>query len=244
MKSDPILSIVTVVFNDLEALKKTVQSVVELEFKNFEYIIIDGGSTDGTLEYIYSITNNSVRCLSEKDDGIFDAFNKGINLSTGLWVHLLNAGDIYMDKNVFANVNFDSEKDFICFPVLKRKKKDYVWKPELFYENIFVNVSHPGLLVKRIFYKTSEMYPVNFKYVSDSYFIWNNVVPEKSLIHETTLVEMADGGYSTKWKLQHEIEKQSLIFLSKLSLVNRLKLHIKYFLAGMLKFFLMLKDRF
>lgn len=240
MKSDPILSIVTVVFDDLEALKRTVHSVHELEYKNFEHIIIDGGSTDGTLEYIKSITNSSVRWFSEKDDGIFDAFNKGIDLSAGLWVHLLNAGDIYIDKKVFANVNFDSDKDFICFPVLKRKKKDYLWKPELFYENIFVNVSHPGLLVKRIFYKTSEMYPVKFKYVSDSYFIWKNVTPEKSLIYENTLVEMSDGGYSTKWKLQHEIEKQLLIFSTKLSLVNKLKLHSKYFFAGILKLFFLI----
>lgn len=237
MKFYPILSIVTVVFNDLDALKKTVNSVLELEFRNFEYIIIDGGSTDGTLEYIKSINNASVRWLSEKDEGIFDAFNKGINLSSGLWVHLLNAGDIYTEKKVFTNVSFDSEKDFICFSVLKKKKKDYVWKPKPFYENLFINVSHPGLLVKRSFYETSEMYPVNFKYVSDSYFIWNNVVPKDSLIYDNILVEMADGGYSTKWKLQHEIEKQSLIFSSKLSLVNRLKLHIKYFLAGILKFF-------
>ena len=106
MSSGPKLSIVTVVYNDLKALIKTVNSVVQLEFDDLEYLIVDGGSTDGTQEYIQSLSLPYLKWISEDDRGIFDAFNKGIKLATGAWVHLLNAGDVYNESNVFSKIDF------------------------------------------------------------------------------------------------------------------------------------------
>ena len=236
MSSGPKLSIVTVVYNDLEALIKTVNSVVQLEFDDLEYLIVDGGSTDGTQEYIQSLSLPYLKWISEDDRGIFDAFNKGIKLATGAWVHLLNAGDVYNESNVFSKIDFSVKKDFLCFSVLKRKTKYFIWSPESKYNDAFVDVSHPGLVVKRSYYLAVNMYSLDYKFISDSYFIWHNVSPDKSLLYEAILVDMADGGYSTNWHLQHELEKQLLIVSAKISLLNKLKLHLKYFLAGTCNF--------
>jgi glycosyltransferase involved in cell wall biosynthesis len=232
----PKLSVVTVVFNDLKALKKTVNSVLELEFQSLEYVIVDGGSTDGTKEYIQSLSIPFLKWSSEADQGIFDAFNKGIKSATGTWVHLLNAGDTYNGRDVFSKIDFSVKQDFLCFSVLKRKKKDFIWLAKARYNNAFVDVSHPGLVVKRNYYLSISMYSLEYKFISDSHFIWHHVSPGRSILYETILVDMADGGYSTNWRLQHEIEKQLLIFSAQITLLNKLKLHLKYFLAGVYNF--------
>jgi len=93
-----MLSIITVVYNDYDGIRKTISSIVNnsklLATRDFEYIVIDGGSTDKTLDIIYK--NDSVIdvLISEKDNGIYDAMNKGVHLSKGDWVYFLNAGDV------------------------------------------------------------------------------------------------------------------------------------------------------
>lgn len=93
-----MLSIITVVYNDYDGIRRTISSIVNnsklLATRGFEYIVIDGGSTDKTLDIIYD--NDSVVdvLISEKDNGIYDAMNKGLHLSKGDWVYFLNAGDV------------------------------------------------------------------------------------------------------------------------------------------------------
>ena len=235
MKLVPKLSIVTVVYNDLDALKDTVESVSELNLDGYEHIIIDGGSTDGTKEYIESLDRSFLRYSSEPDEGIFDAFNKGIRMSRGEWVHLLNAGDLYANKNVFSDINFSTTKDFMCFPVYLKRKSPFTRYPKLAHD-IFIDVGHPGLLVKRDYYTLAGMYSIEYKFVSDSHFIWNHVKPDKSIIYKKTLVHMEDGGYSTVLRLQHELEKHHLIFFSRIPVVDKIKLHFKYLIYGVYRF--------
>ena len=235
MSFGPTLSIVTVAYNDLDALRMTVESVIQIDFHDLEYIIIDGGSTDGSKEYLESLSIPYLNWISESDEGIFDAFNKGIRLASGAWVHLLNAGDFYSAAEVFSAINFSEEYDFICFSVLKKKKKDYVWVPKIEHNPSFVNVAHPGLVVRRDFYLAVAMYSVRFKFVSDSHFIWRYVSPENSEIYDIVLVEMADGGYSTRWSFEHELEKHKLIASSEIGVFSKVRLHFKYFIAGVYK---------
>ena len=97
----PLISIITVCYNSGETISKTIDSVISQSSRNFEYIIIDGGSVDGTIELIKSYEplfyNNEIPFIwkSKKDDGIYDAMNKGINLSCGTLIALLNSDDWY-----------------------------------------------------------------------------------------------------------------------------------------------------
>lgn len=107
----PLISIVTVVFNGEKTLEKTIQSVLNQTYNNIEYIIIDGGSTDRTLEIIKKYEDKIDYWQSEPDKGIYDAMNKGIGLATGDWINFMNAGDYFYKEsvieNVFSNKNYD-----------------------------------------------------------------------------------------------------------------------------------------
>jgi glycosyltransferase involved in cell wall biosynthesis len=90
-------SIVTITFNDIKNLKKTIESVIAYKNRlNIEYVVVDGGSTDGTLEYLNSIKNDIDVLVSEKDNGIGDAWNKGIKLCSSNNINLLNSGDVHL----------------------------------------------------------------------------------------------------------------------------------------------------
>lgn len=103
-KEKPLISIVTVVYNGEQYLEETIQSVIHQTYDNVEYIIIDGGSTDGTVNIIKKYENVIDYWVSENDRGISDAFNKGYSLSIGCIVAILNADDYYFDSNVILKV--------------------------------------------------------------------------------------------------------------------------------------------
>ena len=108
-------SIVTVVLNARYDLIDTIKSLRQQNYKNFEYIIIDGGSTDGTLEVINNNLDIIDKWKSEKDSGIYDAMNKGISLCEGRYIGMLNAGDKYKQNGLelINNYLIDADFDFI-----------------------------------------------------------------------------------------------------------------------------------
>jgi glycosyltransferase involved in cell wall biosynthesis len=103
---NPKISIITVCFNCKDDIEDTIISVTEQKYSNIEYIIIDGGSTDGTLDIIRKYDSQIDLFISEPDNGIFDAMNKGIKAATGIWMNFMNAGDRFYDGNVLSRINF------------------------------------------------------------------------------------------------------------------------------------------
>lgn len=99
-ENSPIVSVVTVVINDPEALRKTILSVASQGYSQLRHIVIDGGSNDGTLSVIQEYESVIDFWVSEPDCGIYDAMNKGIAQATGQWLFFLNAGDVFYDNNV------------------------------------------------------------------------------------------------------------------------------------------------
>lgn len=108
-------SIITVVLNDLENLKKTITNLKSQSCQDYEYIIIDGQSKDGTLEYLeeMTLTEENIRYISEKDTGIYNAMNKGIALAQGEYILFLGAGDVLYDDNTLHYIMNVSRADIV-----------------------------------------------------------------------------------------------------------------------------------
>jgi glycosyltransferase involved in cell wall biosynthesis len=103
-KNIPTITVITVVRNNKDLLEQTILSIVNQSYKNLEYIIIDGASTDGTLDVIKKYDDKISFWLSEPDDGIYAAMNKGIDKATGEWVNFMNCGDVFYNADVIHEI--------------------------------------------------------------------------------------------------------------------------------------------
>lgn len=98
------ISIITVCFNADSVIEQTINSVLSQRYENLEYIIVDGKSTDNTIEVLKKIVDKRIKWISEPDKGLYDAMNKGIEMATGEWMCFMNAGDRFVDNNTVSNV--------------------------------------------------------------------------------------------------------------------------------------------
>jgi len=179
----PKLSIVTVVLNGEKYLEETIQSVLNQSYKNFEYIIIDGGSSDKTLEIIKKYEKEITYWLSEKDRGIYDAFNKGMELSRGEYIGIANSDDIYVDGafNILANyIKEYPEKDFIFGSVKKHWGLLHGYQPWKIHFSWGFYTSHStGFFIKRNSAKKVGLYNLKYKYSSDYDYFYRMIIKEK-----------------------------------------------------------------
>lgn len=102
--NNPLISVVTVAYNAVATIERTILSVINQTYPNIEYIIIDGGSTDGTVDIIKKYKDKIAYWVSEPDKGIYDAMNKGISVATGEWINFMNAGDCFYNNDVVKNI--------------------------------------------------------------------------------------------------------------------------------------------
>ena len=100
----PSISIVTAVYNGNNTIEETIRSVISQTYDNFEYIVIDGSSSDGTIEKLMQYDDQIDYWISEPDKGVYDALNKGIDLARGEWIYFLGADDVLVDSNVLKRI--------------------------------------------------------------------------------------------------------------------------------------------
>jgi glycosyltransferase involved in cell wall biosynthesis len=122
----PLITVVTVVYNSIANLEKTICSVTEQDYSKIEYIVIDGGSTDGSIDIIQKHASNISVWISEKDNGIYDAMNKGVNMASGDWICFLNSGDVFVDSHIIGQVVAEinqstAKKDIVYGNILVQK---------------------------------------------------------------------------------------------------------------------------
>jgi glycosyltransferase involved in cell wall biosynthesis len=182
MNDSPLFTVVTVVYNGEKHLAQAIKSVVEQGFKDFEYIIIDGGSVDGSLDIIRRYEDRIDGWVSESDKGIFDAMNKGIAKSTGRFIGFLNADDWYepdmlermkekIDQLDGAIENRSIYSDYYTideelFPGSKAAQKSEMkyWKG--------MTVSHQSMFVHRFVYEKLGLFDLQYRFASDyEYFL-------------------------------------------------------------------------
>ena len=111
----PLVTVITVVLNGGKYIEDTIKSVISQTYNNFEFIIIDGGSKDGTVEIIKKYDDVIDYWVSERDEGIYDAMNKGIDLTSGDWVNFMNAGDRFYSDSVLSKIELWDEYEAIVF---------------------------------------------------------------------------------------------------------------------------------
>lgn len=101
---EPLISVVTVSYNAALTIEQTILSIINQTYKNIEYIIVDGGSTDDTINIIKKYADRIAYWISEPDKGIYDAMNKGINIATGEWINFMNSGDTFYSNGVIGEI--------------------------------------------------------------------------------------------------------------------------------------------
>lgn len=199
----PIISIVTIVFNGEKYLEETIQSVINQTYNDIEYIIIDGSSTDGTLEIIKKYENKLDYWISEKDNGIYDAMNKGISAATGDWINFMNAGDSFYDNSVLEKVFTQNDLKNIGIlygnhavknenksEIIHVDVKDYNWKRN-------IPFCHQSLFVRARLLK-SYLFDLQFKIASDyDQFLRLKSKNIQTLYVPVTISCYLDGGISS-----------------------------------------------
>lgn len=184
------LSIVTINYNDFTGLQKTAKSLLSQTFRDFEWIIIDGGSTDGSKEFIESLTSNASTSnlisywCSEPDNGIYNAMNKGILKAKGEYLNFLNSGDAYHDQDVLTSVF----------------AQDIPIDSDILYGNYYD------------IYENGEVVPQQLPNILDFAFLMKRPINHQSTFIKRTLFEnelydesykiVADGKAFMKWMLQ------------------------------------------
>jgi len=171
----PLLSIITVCLNEKNRIKKTLDSIFGQTYSMYESIVIDGGSVDGTKELIEREYLCRLSCfISEKDDGIYDAMNKGIVKSRGEYLLFLNAGDYLVDENVLLNAfSYDLIEDIIIFDLTIKKSRNESFIHSLCQYKINKRfcyhkaLPHPSTFFKRELFIKYGYYDKKLKIVGD-----------------------------------------------------------------------------
>ena len=182
-ENKPLITIITVVLNNKKKIDKALKSVISQSYKNIELVVIDGGSTDGTKNIIKKYKKKINYWISEKDDGIYDAINKGIKKSTGDIIGILHSDD-YFYKNAISIVaryfNEYSSIDFL-FGAVKKYKLLYGYKPwKIFFSFGFYSTHSVGFFIKRKSQIKLGYYNTKYKYSSD-YDIFYRMIVKKNM---------------------------------------------------------------
>jgi glycosyltransferase involved in cell wall biosynthesis len=218
-----LVSIITVCFNSEKTIRDTVESILSQDYSEIEYIVIDGGSTDGTLELLNEYRGRITKILSEPDYGIYDAMNKGISMSSGSVIGMLNSDDVYINASVvtelicaMTSANTDS-----VFADLVVVDQDNPLEIKRYYDSSFFTPSrfrygwmpaHPTFFVKKSVYDDVGLYSLDYKIASD-YEMLIRILSVKKYTYTylpKPVIKMRHGGASNSglyqsWILNAEI---------------------------------------
>ena len=232
------LSIITINYNNLEGLKRTYESVVSQTCQDFEWIIIDGGSTDGSKEFIEEHQGQFAYWCSEPDKGVYNAMNKGIAKATGEYLNFMNSGDCFYDEHTLKNV-FSQElvADLVYGDWIRVYPDHEEYKaapPKAFYATVFFdNVCHQAMLIKSKVLK-QRGYDDNMHILAD----WKRWI-EMSLEGQTfqyiplTICRFeATMGLSENVSEQHSRERERLYDLMPVEISRQIKKYNKLYLQN------------
>lgn len=209
------ISIITINFNNREGLSKTIESVVNQTYNNIQYIVIDGGSTDGSVDVIKAYADKIDFWVSEPDRGIYNAMNKGIDVAEGEYCLFLNSGDYLFDEKVIELItpNLGLE-DFVIGRILFLDSDTYsfVKYPISMLKFYNSSIPHPATFIKKELF-LSEKYDEDLKIVSDWKFFLKKIVIEECSykIIDNIIACFNSDGISSCNKLLVEEEREKVL---------------------------------
>ena len=168
--SQPVISVITVVYNGVATLERTLQSVLCQTWPQIDYVLVDGGSTDGTLELIGKYASRLGSVVSEPDKGIYDAMNKGIRLAKGDFVLFLGSDDLLRDDQVFARIFSDLSNlafDLIYGNVISPSYKGWYDGPFTLAKLLSRNISHQAMFYRRALFQRTGDYNLRYRMHAD-----------------------------------------------------------------------------
>ncbi|AEF99618.1 glycosyltransferase family 2 protein [Methylomonas methanica] len=200
----PLVSLITVVFNGENFLEKAIQSVFSQNYDNLEYLVIDGGSTDGTLGIIKKYDDKLDYWITEPDTGIYDAWNKGLHFATGEWVSFLGADDLIMPNAFSEMLSFAEQStdqlDFICGRVEMYDGKTLLrtigrpWDWNRFKR--YMCVAHTGALHRRSYFQSYGLFDTSFRISGDYELLLRSGKALKAGFVNSVVARMQVGGQS------------------------------------------------
>ena len=244
------ISIITVCYNSAKTIEKTFQSVQNQTYTNVEYIVVDGGSKDTTLEIVNNYKNLVSQCISEPDKGLYDAMNKGIQLATGDIVGILNSDDIFTENHVLediANFHLQNNVDASVGNIIQfneqgktvRKYSAKNWNPEKL--KIGFMPAHPAIFFKRALFEKYGKYHLDFVSGADyelivRFFLKHHISWRFSNITTTAMLRggISSTGFGSYQLISKEIAKalaRNNITFSPI----KVKLRVFWKLFGVLK---------
>ena len=231
LKPKEKITIITVVLNQKDELRSTMDSVLDQSYSNIEYIIIDGGSTDGTLDLIQEYDDRIDYWISEPDKGIYDAMNKGVRIATGGWINFLNAGDRFYSPETVEKVteHIDETCDLIFghtffedegkMTLRKAQHTDALWKE--------LNFNHNSLFARKVLLE-EHPFSLDYKIVADSEFvIWCYKKNKKFVPIDQIINIYKTGGFSDANSILRTVERWKLV--SEYELEEKNKINDFYF---------------
>jgi len=219
------VTIITVCFNSILTIKNTIDSVLSQDYYDIEYIIIDGGSSDGTIELIKSYSDKIHKFISEKDNGLYDAINKGIKYSSGQLVGILNSDDIFYSNfiiseivSLFENLKIDMMYADLIYvndqnKILRKYNSGY-FKPSRFKFGLMP--AHPTFFCKRSLFDKYGLYRTDLTIASDFELLMRFFMNNSNFTYlKKVIVKMRIGGISTRG------------FKSNLKIIKEIKISCK-----------------
>lgn len=217
-ESRPKVSIITIVYNNVQDIGYTLDSVARQSYTDLEYIVIDGGSTDGTLEVIESYRNVVTKMVSEPDHGIYDAMNKGLALATGEYVLFLNSGDELFAEQTLEHIFSRGDSADIYYGETKlvdsrrrvigdrrhRAPKEFTWRSFKY----GMNVCHQAIYIRR---DLVEPYDVSYQLSADIDWVIRAAKRARTTVNvEQYVAKYLVGGMSQKRLTQSLKERYSI----------------------------------
>lgn len=227
------ISIITVVFNGEKVLQRTIDSILYQNFKDIEYIIIDGNSKDRTKEIIEGNKNTISKWISEPDNGLYDAMNKGLRMANGEYILFLNAGDQFYENNTISKIfelNYDADIYYGETMIVDETGKEIGLRrlkaPEVLNWNSLINgmlVCHQSFIMRR---KLAPEYNLKYKIAADYAWMLECLKRSKTIVNTHRIISrFLDGGLN-KSNILTALQERFGVMAKHYGLLKTIGMHV------------------
>lgn len=215
------VSVITISYNNASGLKATIDSVLAQDYSDYEYIVVDGGSSDGSKDIIESYSDCITYWVSEPDGGVYNAMNKGIKVATGDYLHFLNSGDIYASNTVLSAIFKDTYQEPLIrgIQICNYGDRTERWtnlgnRPVTLYDMFVNTMLHQATFIKHEMFDKYGFYDEDLKIVSDWKFFFKAILGGENTIFvnvEVVIFEMFGLSTNKKYAETHYGERSQVL---------------------------------